>query len=39
VARWLVPKVLEATGTEPPTGESGDRGDPGGDATTSTTAG
>ena len=33
VARWLVPKVLEATGTEPPTSDSG------GDATTSTTAG
>ncbi len=35
-ARWLVPKVLEATGTEPP---ADDGGNSGGDATTSTTAG
>ncbi|HKA83806.1 MAG TPA: acyltransferase, partial [Acidimicrobiales bacterium] len=41
VARWLVPKVLVATGTEPPAEDSGDSGggDSGGDATTSTTAG
>jgi peptidoglycan/LPS O-acetylase OafA/YrhL len=32
-ARWLVPKVLEATGTEPPPADED------GDATTSTTAG
>jgi hypothetical protein len=31
-ARWLVPKVLEATGTEPPPADDD------GDATTSTTA-
>jgi peptidoglycan/LPS O-acetylase OafA/YrhL len=38
VARWLVPKVLEAAGTEPPaaTDQSGDQS---GGATTSTTAG
>jgi peptidoglycan/LPS O-acetylase OafA/YrhL len=42
VARWLVPTVLEATGTEAPaaTDQSGDEGgDQSGGATTSTTAG
>ena len=38
-ARWLVPKVLEATGTEPPAAEEPDAEPGAGEATTTTAAG
>ncbi|HZA76257.1 MAG TPA: acyltransferase family protein [Acidimicrobiales bacterium] len=38
-ARWLVPKVLEATGTEPPASDSGDTESDDADSTTTSGAG